>query len=134
MSVIVGFVPTAQGRAAIDAGIAEAQRREARLVVVSSMEGDEASDRFVALRDALGEVRKQLEASGLDFVVHDFARGNTPVEDLNAAVEAEGGEVVVIGLRKRSPVGKLVMGSNAQQILLQATVPVLAVKAAGEDW
>ena len=38
-------------------------------------------------------------------------------------------DLIVIGLRKRSQVGKLVMGSNAQEILMAAACPVLAVKA-----
>jgi nucleotide-binding universal stress UspA family protein len=46
-----------------------------------------------------------------------------------AAADRTDAEFIVIGLRRRSPVGKLLLGSNAQRVLLDASCPVLAVKA-----
>ncbi len=45
-----------------------------------------------------------------------------------SAAERSSADLIVIGLRRRSPVGKLILGSNAQRILLDAPCPVLAVK------
>ena len=58
-----------------------------------------------------------------------LVRGNEPADDLIAVAEEVGADFIVIGLRRRTPVGKLIMGSNAQRILLEAPCPVLAVKA-----
>ena len=64
--------------------------------------------------------------------MRQLVRGLEPAEDLIAVAEEVAADVIVIGLRRRSPVGKLILGSNAQRILLDAPCPVLAVKA-GED-
>ena len=45
------------------------------------------------------------------------------------AAEEHNADLIVIGLRRRTPVGKLIMGSTSQRILLEADCPVLAVKA-----
>ena len=55
-------------------------------------------------------------------------RGNEPAEDLIAVANDVGADLIVIGLRRRTPVGKLILGSNAQRILLDAPCAVLAVK------
>jgi len=47
------------------------------------------------------------------------------VVDLATELDAE---MIVIGMRRRSPVGKLFLGSTAQDVLLNASVPVLTVR------
>lgn len=54
--------------------------------------------------------------------------GPRGVADLVEVAEEAGAEFIVIGLRRRTPVGKLILGSNAQPVLLDADCPVLAVK------
>ena len=65
----------------------------------------------------------------MDYEVRQLVRGFEPAEDLIGIAESAGAELIVIGLRRRTPVGKLILGSNAQRILLDAHCPVLAVKS-----
>ena len=48
-------------------------------------------------------------------------------------LEQVGAELCVIGIRRRTAVGKMLMGSNAHRILMDAPCPVLAVKAVDHD-
>ena len=77
----------------------------------------------------LDDVRARVEAAGVVFDVRHPETGLEPAEDLLAIAEEVGAELIVIGLRRRTPVGKLILGSNAQRILLDAHCPVLAVKS-----
>ena len=89
------------------------------------MTADEAS-RYEA---ELATVQRELSEAGVDHEVRQLVRGHEPSEDLIAVAEEVGADFIVIGLRRRTPVGKLILGSNAQRILLDAPCPVLAVKA-----
>ena len=129
--IVVGFVSTAEGHAALEAAIEEAERRGGRLVVVTSHRGGAAlgKDEATQLDHALEEVRERLGRSGLPYDVRALIRGNDVAEDVIATAEEVDAALIVIGLRRRSPVGKLLLGSNSQQILLDAPCDVLAVKA-----
>lgn len=128
MSIIVGYIPTPVGQAAVDAAIREAKlRNEPMLVVNSSREGS-LVDKNTASADDLARVLSAAEAAGVDArVLESTYREDLTEEFLGLADEHEV-SLIVIGLRQRSQVGKFIMGSQAQRILLQAQHPVLAVK------
>jgi nucleotide-binding universal stress UspA family protein len=130
-TIVVGYVPKPEGQAALRRGAEEAKLRAAKLVVVNSHRGGREFDREDAIESEaqLEEVRSELAAAGVEHEVRQLVRGMDPAEDLvNVAAEV-GADFIVIGLRRRSPVGKLILGSNAQRVLLEAPFPVLAVKA-----
>ncbi len=134
MSIVVGYVATKEGRAALRAAAAEARLRNARLVVINSNRGgkDLDSEEQARYEHELELVRKQLDDEGVEHEVRQLVRGVEPAEDLVKVAEETSAELIVIGLRRRTPVGKLILGSNAQRILLEAPCPVLAVKAPQE--
>lgn len=132
MAIVVGFVPTPEGRAALDRSLEEAKLRGLRLEVIDSHRGGSSYDLEEAqkIEEELEEFGARLKAEGIDHNIRSFVRGNDPTEDLVAVAEETNAEMIVIGLRRRSPVGKLILGSTAQEVLLNADCPVLAVKAA----
>ncbi|HEY8339464.1 MAG TPA: universal stress protein [Egibacteraceae bacterium] len=131
MKVVVGYIRSPEGRAALDAAVQEARLRDAELLVLHSMKGGTRDEERETLEYAeeLERVRQRLAAEGIRHEVRELVRGMSPAEDLVDVAREEGAGLIVIGLRRRSPVGKLVLGSNAQDILLNADCPVLAVKA-----
>jgi nucleotide-binding universal stress UspA family protein len=130
-TVVVGYVPKAEGEAALARAIDEATLRGSKLVVVNSHRGGSEFDAGASTQTdrEMDAVRRRLEQAGVPFEVRQLVRGLEPAEDLISIAESSGAELIVIGLRRRSPVGKLILGSNAQRILLDAHCPVLAVKA-----
>ncbi|WP_235912321.1 universal stress protein [Ruania zhangjianzhongii] len=125
--IVVGFIATAEGRAALEAAVAEAQRRAERLqVLVHGARGSEQSD----IESAVDEARKRLDGGDVGYDVRHVQRGDDVAEALMNAAENGNASLIVIGLRRRSPLGKLILGSNAQRILLDAPCHVLAVKPA----
>ena len=134
MTIVVGYVATKEGRAALTAAASEARLRNSRLVVINSNRGGKDLDAEEATRyeEELAAVKAQLDDAGVEHQVRQLVRGMEPAEDLIAVAEEVDATLIVIGLRRRTPVGKLILGSNAQRILLDAPCPVLAVKAATE--
>jgi nucleotide-binding universal stress UspA family protein len=129
-TVVVGFVNSPEGAASLAAAAEEALRRNASIVLVSSTRGGrDDGETVISVREGIERAEAELLARGLAVEVREFARGNDPAADLLEVAAERQAELIVIGLRRRSPVGKLLLGSNAQSILLSADCDVLAVKA-----
>lgn len=135
MKILVGYVATAEGDAALERAFEEARLRDAELIVVHSMRGG-ARDEAVEVRryrEELDRIEARLDSAGVRGSVRELVLGRSPSEDLVAVAEEERVDLIVIGIRRRSPVGKLVLGSNAQDVLLRAECAVLAVKASPDS-
>ena len=128
MSVVVGYVATAEGDAALTAAVEEVRRRGGRLVVVLSERSSRFGTESGEVEAQVEEVQRRLDEADVPYDVRQTVRGRDVADDIISAAESTGGELIVMGLRRRSPVGKLILGSNAQRILLDAPCPVLAVK------
>jgi nucleotide-binding universal stress UspA family protein len=129
--IVVGYVPTKEGQAAMKRAVEEATLRKEKLVVINSNRGGRDFDGTKSQRsdEELQRIEDELKHEGVEIEVRQLVRGNEPSEDLIAVADEVDADLIVIGLRRRTPVGKLILGSNAQRILLDAPCAVLAVKA-----
>ena len=117
MPVIVAVPDSNEGRAALDAAVTEAQRLQTELVVL---------DLALASRDT-PPLPDDLPVT---FVQREGRSDRDPVDAVLDEIAEHGADRLVIGLRRRSPVGKALLGSVSQRLLLESPVPVLAVKPA----
>ena len=129
MTIVVGYVPTPEGEAALTAAISESVLREEPLHVVNSSRGDSLVDSRFASEEGLAAIRSKLDAAGVVYEIEQEVRGREASDEIVDIAQRINANLIVIGLRRRSPTGKLITGSQAQRILLDAHCPVLAVKA-----
>ncbi|MFJ4029847.1 universal stress protein [Paenarthrobacter sp. NPDC089989] len=129
MTIVVGYVPTPEGEAALTQAIAEAKNRKDTLLVINSSKGDALVDNRYAQEPDIQTVEDRLAKEGIQHTIKQPVRGHDAAAEVLDAADEHDAELIVIGLRRRSPVGKLILGSVSQRILLEADCPVLAVKA-----
>ncbi|MGO1317133.1 MAG: universal stress protein [Cellulomonadaceae bacterium] len=131
MTIVVGYLATREGLEALKVATEEATRRGTSLQVVVSEKTSRMQPAQIAEREQqIADLRATLEQSPVEFDIRVMGESSDVADDLVGAAEATDADMIVIGLRRRSPVGKLILGSNAQRILLDAPCPVLAVKPA----
>lgn len=129
MTILVAYAPRPEGRTALLKGLEIAKRRNEHLLVVNASPGGSAEDASKADAQDIEQVEQIIAESGVSAEFKQFVRGKSAVDEIEALVDALPVSLLIIGLRQRSKVGKLIMGSVAQDILLSVPCPVLAVKA-----
>jgi nucleotide-binding universal stress UspA family protein len=130
MTILVAYVPRPEGQTALDKGIELARQTQENLIVVNATPGGAHDDPARADAQDVERVELLLSVSGIKAEFKQFVRGKNAVEELEELVDQHQVSVLVIGLRKRSAVGKLILGSMAQEILMSISCPILAIKAA----
>jgi len=129
MTVVVAYLPTPEGEAAFAAGLAESERRQEPLLVVNSPHTGAPVSKTQSDEPTLARLRESAANRNVELDLRLDGHTDDLVDTLLSIADEVDASVIVIGLRHRTAVGKLLMGSNAQRILLQTHRPVLAVKA-----
>ncbi len=129
MTIVVAYSADVYGQAALDYGMAEATQTRERLVVVNVTRGDALVDARYANSANAQAVRDRLAALPVDAEFVQTMSQDVADKVLSVAA-AEDPRILVVGVRRRTPMGKLIMGSVGQRLILEAHCPVVAVKPA----
>jgi len=127
--IVVGYIPTPEGVAALDAAIGLAREGGSHLTVVNTGRDGNYADATFATAEDMDAIDLQLADADIVHQVRQPTTGRSAADEILATADEVDADLVVIGVRRRSPVGKLVAGSTSQQVLLDAGCAVLAVKA-----
>lgn len=127
MTVAVAHSDTPRGKAALRAAAEEAVRRDEPLAVLRIVGGVDKPRDDPAYNDQVGT--QLLGFPDLTWNVHSRPEGtDTAAAILDVADELDA-SVLVIGSRRRRPIGKLILGSTVQRVLLESMIPVLVIKS-----
>ncbi len=131
MTILVAYVSRPEGQAALDMAIEMSKERNEALLVVNASPGGQQEDPSLTLAYEVEQIEALIAQKGVNGEFKQFVRGKNAVEEITDLVETRDISLVIIGLRKRTAVGKLILGSVAQEILMTVSCPVLCVKALG---
>jgi nucleotide-binding universal stress UspA family protein len=134
VSVVVGYVPDATGYLAVTEAVRQAQWRGTDVVVVNAVDASGYARPTAADEQDLDALAARLTADGVAHGIRHLDVGTARAGEAILAVAGEVfAELIVVGIHRRSPVGKALLGSTAQRVLLDAPCPVLAVRGAETD-
>jgi len=130
MKILIGYENSNVANHALEVAIKHARAFNAQLIVATSMKGGPEVPRktFDIAEKTLERVKSAVKKEGVACDTRLSVQGLAPGEDLVEIAEKNDVEEIVIGVKRRSKVGKMIFGSNAQYIILKAPCPVVAVK------
>jgi len=130
MKFLVGYNGSVEAKAALSLARDFAKTFNARIFVMSSMEGG-AGEKVEDINQAeqnLREAKAFFDEQGVECETHQMARGLTPGEDLVRFAEENQIDQIFVGIEKKSRTSKLILGSTAQFVILKAPCPVITTK------
>ncbi len=130
MNILVGYERTKEGLKTIEYAVKHAKAWGAKVFLTTSLYGgvEMEKDDLAKAEGVLNEAKATLDKEGIPCEVHVLVRGYEPGEDLVRFASENDCDEIIIGVKSKSKVGKLLFGSNAQYVILNAPCPVLTVK------
>jgi nucleotide-binding universal stress UspA family protein len=128
MSVLVGYIPTVEGGVALQQAMKEAALRHTSVELVNVATHANFADVTFADEKHLDAIVARLEEEGLPYHISHILDASDVAAAILEVAERTNAELIVVGLRRKSPFGMALLGSNAQRIILTASCPVLSVR------
>jgi nucleotide-binding universal stress UspA family protein len=130
MKILVGYDGSSSAKEAMRVAKKYARAFGASVEVVTSMErGTENQQKEIeSAEQGLAWAESFFSDAGIECRSHLLIRGVDAGEDIVQFAEENKVEQIVVGVKRRSKVGKLLMGSTAQYVILKARCPVVSVK------
>ncbi|HSL38994.1 MAG TPA: universal stress protein [Desulforhopalus sp.] len=132
MKFLVGYNGSEVSQAALSLARTYADLLGARVVVVASLVGgaSESPDEILKATSDLQFAEKFFQEKGIPCETHQLVRGMTPGEDMVKFAKENDIDQIFVGIEKKSRTQKIILGSNAQYIILKAPCPVVSVNKA----
>ncbi|WP_372677271.1 universal stress protein [Desulfosarcina sp.] len=130
MKILVGFDGSNSAKDALALAKKHAAAFDATVVIVSSLTGGSVTHAVEVehATENLEVAKKMFDEDGIPCETKLLVRGMTPGEDIVDYAKEKAIDEIIIGIKRRSKVGKLLFGSNAQYIIIKAPCPVVTVK------
>jgi nucleotide-binding universal stress UspA family protein len=130
MNILVGYDRSNVAEEALELAKKHAKAFEAKVYVVRSLaqSPEMKLENIQKTERQLLEIRRSFREEGIECETEVIVSSISPGEDLVQFTKEKEVDEIVIGVKRRSKVGKLLFGSNAQYIILMAQCPVVAVK------
>ncbi|MFC0674018.1 universal stress protein [Brachybacterium hainanense] len=127
MAVVVGFIPTPVGFAALEAAHREAERRGGPLIIVNVVRDDVGEDPRHADAGQLERAQDMVRRSSVRIAVRQEHTDDDVSDVLVQVVEEEGAELLVVGIRRERDMARHLLGITIQKLLTSSPSDVLVV-------
>lgn len=128
--IVVGIDDSKVTQEILKLAAVHAKAFDTTILLVTSLKGgpDVPRQEFVQAEKVLSKAEIFFQEEDIPCEAHMSVRGLEPGEDIVKFAEKKKAEQIIIGVKRRSKVGKLLFGSNAQYVILNAPCPVLTVR------
>src|SRR5699024_2207563 len=133
MTIVIGYKESDTSRAALDHGLALAERLSMPVVVINAGPGAEHRAESQLTRAETEQLEQYLAKAPVAAEFRQYSRGRSTADEFKDVVAELHPYMVVIGAARRSGFSKFMMGSVADELLRELPVPVLSVKVPEES-